>query len=105
MDEQAFEKIATATLDQIETALEKTGLDLDIEQKPGGVLSVGLENGQVLILNRHSAMREIWLAAPTGGFHFRYGSRVLDVLGQNEPGVAMGHPRTDPPRVADRQGQ
>ena len=72
MDEQAFEKIATATLEQIETALEKTGLDLDIEQKPGGVLSVGLENGQVLILNRHSAMREIWLAAPTGGFHFRY---------------------------------
>lgn len=71
MDESEFNALADAELLRIEAALEACGADLDIEPKPGGVLEVEFENGTRIIINRHSAAREIWVAAKSGGFHFR----------------------------------
>lgn len=71
MEESAFNALAEAELARIEAALEACGAELDIEPKPGGVLEVEFENGAKLIINRHSAAREIWVAARSGGFHFR----------------------------------
>jgi len=71
MDETAFNALAEAELARIEVALEDCGVDLDIEPKPGGVLEIEFDNGSKLIINRHSAAREIWVAAKSGGFHFR----------------------------------
>jgi len=36
-----------------------------------GVLEIECPNGSKLIVNRHVPNREIWVAARTGGFHFR----------------------------------
>jgi CyaY protein len=47
-------------------------VDADFEQKEGGVLEVEFADGSKLIVNRHAAAREIWLAARSGGFHFRW---------------------------------
>lgn len=71
MEESAFNALAEAELARIEAALESCGVDLDIEPKPGGVLEVEFDNGSKIIINRHSAAREIWVAAKSGGFHFR----------------------------------
>lgn len=71
MDEAAFNDLAEAELARIEARLEACGVDLDLEMKPGGVLEVEFDNGTKLIINRHSAAREIWVAAKSGGFHFR----------------------------------
>lgn len=71
MEESAFNASAEAELARIEAALEASGLDIDIEPKPGGVLEIEFENGSKMIINRHSAAREIWVAAKSGGFHFR----------------------------------
>jgi CyaY protein len=71
MEESAFNALAEAELARIEAALEDCGVDLDIESKPGGVLEIEFDNGSKLIINRHSAAREIWVAAKSGGFHFR----------------------------------
>ncbi len=71
MEESAFNALAEAELVRIEAALEACGVDLDIEPKPGGVLEVEFDNGSKLIINRHSAAREIWVAARSGGFHFQ----------------------------------
>lgn len=71
MDESAFNALAEAELVRIEAALEECGAELDIEAKPGGVLEVEFENGSKVIINRHSAAREIWVAARSGGYHFR----------------------------------
>lgn len=71
MEESAFNALAEAELARIEAALEDCGVDLDIEPKPGGVLEIEFDNGSKLIINRHSAAREIWVAAKSGGFHFR----------------------------------
>ena len=40
--------------------------------KPGGVIELEFESGGKIVINRHTAAREIWLAARSGGFHFRY---------------------------------
>ncbi|MBL8447100.1 MAG: iron donor protein CyaY [Zoogloeaceae bacterium] len=71
MDEAAFNRMADAELERIEARLEACSVDLDLERKAGGVLEVEFENGTKLIINRHTAAREIWVAARSGGFHFR----------------------------------
>ena len=73
MDEREFMAAADAELALIETALEaaSAAADFDFETKPGGVIEIELENGSKIILNRHGAAREIWLAAKSGGYHFR----------------------------------
>ena len=71
MEEREFNALADAMLRRIEDAIEACGADVDLEVKPGSVLEVEFEDGSKLIINRHTAAREIWLAARSGGFHFR----------------------------------
>ena len=71
MDEQEFNRAADATLARIEQTLEASGADIDVELREGGVLELELGNGTKIIVNRHGAAREIWLAAKSGGFHFK----------------------------------
>ena len=72
MDERQFEALAGEALRSIERALEQSGVDADIELKDGGVLELEFGNGSKIIVNRHGAAREIWVAASSGGFHFRH---------------------------------
>jgi CyaY protein len=72
MDERQFEVLATQALQGIERALEESGLDADFELKEGAVLELEFGNGSKIIVNRHGAAREIWVAARSGGFHFRW---------------------------------
>ena len=71
MDEATFNALAEIEIERIEARLEACGVDMDLERKPGGVLEASFDNGSKLIINRHSAAREIWLAARSGGYHFR----------------------------------
>ena len=72
VSEGEFEALAAPVLERIEAALEASGLDVDTELKPGGVLEFAFADGSKLIVNRHVAAREIWVAARAGGFHFRW---------------------------------
>lgn len=72
MDETAFSALAERALARIEAALEASGVDADIELKEGGVLEIEFESGERMVINRHGAAREIWVAARSGGFHFRW---------------------------------
>lgn len=71
MDEGEFNALAEATLSRLEAALEACGADLDYELAAGGVLEIEFPNRGKIIVNRHGAAREIWVAAKSGGFHFR----------------------------------
>jgi CyaY protein len=72
MDEREFETRAAQALTAIEQALEAAELDADFELKEGGILEIEFEDGSKIIINRHAAAREIWVAARSGGFHFRW---------------------------------
>ena len=72
MDEREFETRAAQALSAIEQALEAAELDADFELKEGGILEIEFDDGSKIIINRHAAAREIWVAARSGGFHFRW---------------------------------
>lgn len=85
MDELQFNALADATLARIEQALDACDADLDFEVKPGGVLELEFADGSKAIINRHSAAREIWVAARSGGFHFRHdGQRWIGTRDREE---------------------
>ena len=71
MNEADFNALADAELARLEGLLDKCDLDFDYELKPGGIGELEFGNGTKIIVNRHTAAREIWLAAKSGGFHFR----------------------------------
>jgi len=71
MDETEFAAAAERVLERIERALEESGVDADTELKEGGVLEIEFGDGSRMVINRHGAAREIWVAARSGGFHFR----------------------------------
>jgi CyaY protein len=72
MTESEFENLAGLALTALENALEAGAPDADVQAKGSGMLEVEFENGSKMIINRHGAAREIWVAAKSGGFHFRY---------------------------------
>jgi iron-sulfur cluster assembly protein CyaY len=79
MNESDFDRLAEEALERVSRALEETGVDCDWELKAGGVLELEFADGSRMVVNRHSAARQIWVAARSGGYHFRYdGSRWLD---------------------------
>jgi CyaY protein len=47
-------------------------VDADFELREGGILEIEFDDGSKMIVNRHGAAREIWVAARSGGFHFRW---------------------------------
>jgi CyaY protein len=75
MTESEFMEIAEATLDQIEASLERAAEagDLDIEcSRTGNVLEIEfVDSGSKIIINSQAPMQEIWIAAKSGGFHYR----------------------------------
>ena len=72
--DSAFPPLAGAPLDAIEARFEAAAdaADIDVElTRHGNVLEIAFDNGTQIIVNSQAAMQEIWLAARSGGFHFR----------------------------------
>lgn len=76
MTETEFLTRADAVLRAIESKLERLtdAGEVDIEcSRSGNVLEIEfVDSGAKVIVNTQAAMQEIWLAARTGGFHFRF---------------------------------
>jgi len=74
-----FDSLADAMLERIARAVEESGADCDCEPKGSGVLELEFADGSRIVVNRHSAARQIWVAARSGGYHFRWdGSDWVD---------------------------
>jgi CyaY protein len=72
-------------LEKIAQAVDETAADCDCEPKGSGVLELEFADGSRIVVNRHSAAQEIWVAAKSGGYHFRFdGSRWLDSRDRRE---------------------
>ena len=69
LGEAEFNQAVGATLAHIEQALEDA--DLDFETPADGIIEVEFDDGSKIIINRHGVAREIWVAARSGGFHFK----------------------------------
>lgn len=102
MTESEFLALAEATLDSIEAALERasTVTELDVEcSRTGNVLEIEfIDNGSKIIVNSQAPMQEIWVAARSGGFHYkREEERWIDTRDKSELFAALS-------RMASEQG-
>ncbi len=90
MNDNEFNELADATLTQIETALERSGADLDFAMVSDSVLEIEFADRSKIIVNRHDAAKEIWVAARSGGFHYRWdGSCWQDTRSEEELMTAL----------------
>ena len=75
MGESEFLAQAEATLSAIEAALDRLNDEdvLDVEcSRSGNVLEIEfIDNGSKIIVNSQAPMRELWVAARSGGFHYK----------------------------------
>jgi CyaY protein len=79
MNPSEFESLTDTMLERIAQALEESAADCDCEPKGSGVLQLEFADGSRIIVNRHAAAQEIWVAAKAGGYHFRWnGSAWVD---------------------------
>ena len=69
MDETEFNQSVDAVLSRIERGIEAA--DLDFETPADGIIEIEFDDGSKIIINRHGVAREIWVAARSGGFHFK----------------------------------
>jgi len=71
MSDSEYLTRAEAVLAAIERSLDDTDADIEFERS-GNVLTLEFENGTKIIVNLQPPMQEIWIAAKSGGYHFRY---------------------------------
>jgi CyaY protein len=81
MNESEFHQRVDAMLLAIEEAIDESGADIDYENA-AGILTLELEDGSQLIINRQTSLKQLWLAVRSGGYHFDWsdeaGSWVRD---------------------------
>ncbi|MCK4864669.1 MAG: iron donor protein CyaY [Gammaproteobacteria bacterium] len=61
--------------DAVEVACDETGADIDYETS-SGILTLTFENSTQIIVNRQTPLKQIWVAAKQGGFHFDFNSKT-----------------------------
>lgn len=70
MTDSEYAQLTEALFRQLEEDLEAA--DLDYELAAGGILEIEFDDGSMIVINRQPAMHEIWVAAKSGGFHYRW---------------------------------
>lgn len=81
MTESEFLIKADSVLVQVETVIENAvnndeNVDIDTNRE-GNVLTLTFENNSKIIINLQPSMQEVWIAAKSGGFHYRYKEDLL----------------------------
>jgi CyaY protein len=71
LTEARFHDLVDDTQQALDVLFEESGLDVDVENS-AGILTVRFSNGSQLIFSRQPPLRQLWLAAKAGGFHFDY---------------------------------
>lgn len=83
-----YQARASAVLASVEAAVDRWLDDdlIDIDtHRTGGMLELSFPNGSKIVLNTQPPLQEIWLAARTGGLHFRWvDGRWIDTREQRE---------------------
>jgi CyaY protein len=88
LSDSEFHALAGQVLSSIEATvdawLQDDVIDIDTH-RTGGLLEMSLPDGSKLILNTQPPLHELWLAARSGGFHFKHvAGRWLDTRDGHE---------------------
>ena len=88
MSDADYAARTSAVLAQVEATVDRWLDDdvIDIDtHRTGGLLELEFPGGTKIVLNTQPPLQELWLAAPSGGHHFRFvGGRWLDTRNQQD---------------------
>ncbi|MDH3342369.1 MAG: iron donor protein CyaY [Gammaproteobacteria bacterium] len=71
MNESEFVDLAEDTIEAVQEAIDESGADIDYDEV-NGVLTLEFENGSQIIFSKQTPVKQLWMAAKAGGFHFDY---------------------------------
>jgi CyaY protein len=82
MTDLEYQNHAERALNAIELACDRINdeTDADIDnQRTGGMITLTFSNRSQIIINLQKPLQEIWMAAKSGGFHYKFsGDRWSD---------------------------
>ena len=63
---------------------DSTDADVD-SQRSGGMITLTFPNRTQIIINQQKPLHEIWMAAKSGGYHYKFdGAQWMDTKGSGE---------------------
>ena len=75
LTDSEYRRLTAALLASIEATvdrwLEDDVVDIDAHRS-GGLLELHFPNGSVIVVNTQPPLHELWLAARSGGFHYKH---------------------------------
>jgi len=84
IDDKQFYQLGSNLLQSIEVALEaaddELDLDLDVERQGGNVINIRFKDKSVIVVNTQPPLHEIWVAAKSGGYHYRWAGTMAQPL-------------------------
>jgi len=84
IDDKQFYQLGSNLLQSIEAALEaaddELDLDLDVERQGGNVINIRFKDKSVIVVNTQPPLHEIWVAAKSGGYHYRWAGTMAKPL-------------------------
>lgn len=84
IDDKQFHQLGSNLLQSIEVALEAADdaldLDLDVERQGGNVINIRFRDRSVIVVNTQPPLHEIWVAAKSGGYHYRWAGTLATPL-------------------------
>ena len=84
IDDKQFYQLGSNLLHSIEVALESADdeldLDLDVERQGGNVINIRFRDKSVIVVNTQPPLHEIWVAAKSGGYHYRWAGTLVQPL-------------------------
>jgi CyaY protein len=84
IDDKQFHQLGAHLLHSIEIALEAADdaldLDLDVERQGGNVINIRFRDNSVIVVNTQPPLHEIWVAARSGGYHYRWAGSMAQPL-------------------------
>jgi CyaY protein len=75
LSDSEYQRLSAALLAGIEAQVDRWLQDdlIDIDAaRTGGLLELAFPNGSKIVVNTQPPLQEIWLAARSGGYHFRH---------------------------------
>jgi CyaY protein len=88
MTDPEFMDRAEILLQAVEASCDRINdsTDADIDnQRTGGMVTLTFPNRSQIIINLQKPLQEVWMAAKSGGYHYKFdGSQWRDTKGQGE---------------------
>lgn len=88
MTDTEFLDRAESLLRAIESSCDRINEDSEADidnQRVGGMVTLVFPNRSQIVVNLQKPLHEVWLAARSGGYHYKFdGQRWMDTKGQGE---------------------